>query len=82
MEAPPRWNYDEAMRHAGAVLVLVGVVGYFYCSSKVSGAPPYRQDAGILETLREPGARWDLARYASAFVGATGSVLLLFTRRR
>jgi hypothetical protein len=70
------------MRQAGGVLVVLGVVGFFYCSAKVSDAPPVPKEAGIMEALREPGGRWDLARYGSAFVGATGSVLLLFTRRR
>jgi hypothetical protein len=70
------------MRQAGALLVLVGVVGFFYCSGRLSTAPPVREGAGIVEMLREPAGRWDLARYASAFLGATGSVLLLFTRRR
>jgi hypothetical protein len=70
------------MRQTGGVLVLVGVVGFFYCGSRLSETPAVRERADLVEALHEPAGRWEVGRYASAFVGATGSVLLLFTRRR
>jgi hypothetical protein len=72
----------RGMRQVGGVLVLLGVVGFFYCSGKVADAPPVPKDMGIMESLHEPGGRWDVARYGCALVGATGSVLLVFTRGR
>ena len=69
------------MKQWGALAVLLGVIGFFYCSDRASKAPPLPEGLTVVETLRQPAGPWVMGRYACACLSAAGAVLLLFTRR-
>ncbi len=70
------------MRQWGAFFILVGVIGFFYCSDRASKEPPVPEGLTVLETLHEPAGRWLVGRYVCACLSAGGAVVLLFGRSR
>lgn len=70
------------MRRNGMLIMLVGVLGFFYASSRLSEAEPLPPGISIGEYTRYPAGRWELARYALAAVGGVGLVLALFPQGR
>ena len=70
------------MRHRAGIVVLLGVIGFFYCSDRVSKLPPLPEGLTVTETLREPTGRWIVGRFACACLSASGAVLLIFARSR
>lgn len=64
------------------VMVLVGILGFFYASSRLSEVEPAPPGISIGEYTRYPGGRWELARYALAAVGGIGVLLAMFPQGR
>jgi hypothetical protein len=63
------------MRNFGFVLLLAGVAGFFYCSSRASELEPLRDGLSVSESLDTPRGQWDAGRYACA-AGAFMGILL------
>jgi hypothetical protein len=70
------------MRNFGLILLLLGILGFFYASSQLDEAEPLPEGLSVAEGLRHPAGRWDLARYGCAAVGGFGVLLALFPKGR
>jgi hypothetical protein len=63
------------MRNLGFVLLLAGVAGVYYCSTRVSQHEPLRSGLSISESLETERGKWEAGRYACA-AGAFMGILL------
>ena len=70
------------MRNFGAILLVLGGLGYFYCSTRLEEATPLQPGLSIGESLAEPGGRWEMARYGCAGAAGFGLLMALFPRGR
>jgi hypothetical protein len=64
------------MRNFGGILMLLGIFGFFYCSSQLEKLDPVPEGKTVSEGFSYPAGKWDVARYACA--GAAGFGLLMF----
>jgi hypothetical protein len=70
------------MRNLGGILLLLGVLGFFYASSQLSDLEPVPQGLGIREGLAYPAGRWEMARYGCAAAAGFGLLMALFPKGR
>lgn len=70
------------MRTFGGVLVLVGIFGFYYCSTRMAAAGPVPEGTSISQSLEYEGGKWEVARYAAAIVGAFGLLMSFFPKGR
>jgi len=70
------------MRNFGAILLLLGILGFFYSSARLGEAETLPEDLSIAEGLREPAGRWDMARYGCAAVAGFGLLMAMFPKGR
>jgi hypothetical protein len=70
------------MRNFGGILLLLGVLGFFYASARLSDLAPVPSGLGVSESLEYPAGRWELARYGCAIVGGFGLLMALFPKGR
>ena len=70
------------MRTVGALLLLVGIVGFFYCSSHMSGLAPIPDGTALGDYIRTDAGRFELGRYLSLVAGLIGVLLSLFPKGR
>ncbi len=70
------------MRNFGAVLLLAGIVGFLYCSSRLSETAPLPQGLTIGDSLSQPAGRWEVARYACGAAAGFGLLMALFPKGR
>lgn len=70
------------MRNVGAVLLLIGIAGFVYCSDRLSALPPLSQGLSVSEGLELPAGRWEMGRYACAAVAGFGLLMTFFPKGR
>jgi len=70
------------MRNFGLVLLLLGILGFFYCSSRLDAVDPLPEGLSISEGLRLPAGRWDMARYGCAAAAGFGLLMAMFPKGR
>ena len=70
------------MRNMGGILLLLGVAGFFYCSSRLSDMTPLSSGMSIGDSLEQPAGRWEMARYACAGVAGFGLLMAMFPKGR
>jgi hypothetical protein len=70
------------MRNFGAILLLLGILGFFYASSRLSDAKPLRQDLSVSDSVKEPAGRWEVARYGCAAMAGFGLLIAMFPKGR
>jgi hypothetical protein len=70
------------MRNLGGALLLLGALGFFYCSARLSNLDPVPAGLSIRDTLQYTAGRFELGRYAAALAGAIGFILALFPKGR
>jgi len=70
------------MRNLGAILLVLGGLGFFYCGARLEEAPPLAPDLSISESLQQSAGRWEMARYACAGAAGFGLLMALFPRGR
>jgi hypothetical protein len=70
------------MRNFGGILLLLGALGFFYCSGRLTNLEPVPPGLGVSDSLRYPAGRMELARYGSALLGGIGFILALFPKGR
>ena len=70
------------MRNFGAILLLLGILGFFYTSSRLDEAEPLPEGLSISEGLKEPAGRWEMARYGCGVVAGFGLLMALFPKGR
>jgi hypothetical protein len=70
------------MRNFGAVLLLLGILGFFYASSRLSEVEPLPPGLSVAESLRAPAGRWEMARYGAAAAAGFGLLMAMFPKGR
>ena len=70
------------MRNFGALVLLLGIVGFLYCSSRLSEMAPLPQGLSIDDSLSQPAGRWEVARYACGAAAGFGLLMALFPKGR
>jgi len=70
------------MRNFGAVLLLLGILGFFYASSRLDEAAPLPEGLSISEELKEPAGRWEMARYGCGAAAFIGLLMAMFPKGR
>jgi hypothetical protein len=70
------------MRNFGGIVLLLGILGFFYASSQLSDLPPVPEGLSISEGLSYPAGRWEMVRYASAAVAGFGLLMAMFPKGR
>ena len=70
------------MRNMGLILLLAGILGFVYATSRTEGLEPVPDGLSIRESLQYPAGRWEVGRYAIASVAGMGLLLLLFPKGR
>jgi len=70
------------MRNFGGILLIVGIGGFLYCSSRLSDVAPLPSGMSISESLEQPAGRWDMARYGCAGAAGFGLLMTLFPKGR
>jgi hypothetical protein len=70
------------MRGFGGILLMVGVVGFFYCSSQLANLDPVPAGLAVADGLRYPAGRYQMAEYGAAMLGAMGALFLMFPKGR
>lgn len=70
------------MRTFGLLLIVAGMLAFFYCSSRMSSEAPVPEGATVRESLEYPGGRLDLGRYAGLATAGAGALLAFFPRGR
>ncbi len=70
------------MRNFGGILLLLGVLGFFFASGQLGRLEPVPSGLSLRETLQYPAGRWEFVRYGCAGAGAVGLLLALFPKGR
>ncbi len=70
------------MRNLGAILLVLGGLGFFYCSTRLEEATPLPPGLSVGEGLGQPAGRWEMARYACAGAAGFGLLMAFFPRGR
>jgi hypothetical protein len=70
------------MRNFGGILLLLGIFGFFYASSRIEELEPVPDGLSVSESVKYPAGRWSVAQYAIASVAGMGLILLLFPKGR
>lgn len=70
------------MRLSGLVLLVGGVVAFFYCSSRMSGLNPVPPDIPLGDYFSYEAGKWEMARIGSAVAALLGVLLSLFPKGR
>jgi len=70
------------MRNFGAVLMLLGVLGFLYCSGRLDQLPELPPGLSVSQSLEQPTGQWVMARYACAGAAGFGLLMALFPKGR
>ena len=70
------------MRTFGALLLVVGIVGFFYCSSRLSGMGPVPEGTDLGRYMDYETGRFELARYGAVVCALVGVLLSMFPKGR
>jgi hypothetical protein len=70
------------MRNFGGVLLILGVLGFFYATSRLGDAEPLPEGLTVAEGLHYPAGRWDVARYGCAALAGFGLLMTMVPKGR
>jgi hypothetical protein len=70
------------MRNFGGIMMVLGVLGFFYASGQMDKHPAVPEGLGISESLAYPAGKWDVARYAAGAVAGFGLLMAFFPKGR
>ena len=70
------------MRNLGGIVLLLGILGFFYASSRLSDLEPVPEGLSVREELSYPAGRWEMARYGCAAAAGFGLLMALFPKGR
>jgi hypothetical protein len=70
------------MRNFGGLLLLAGVLGFLFASSRLSGLDPVPAGTSISDYVRYEAGKWELARYAGGVASLVGLLLAVFPKGR
>jgi hypothetical protein len=72
----------SAMRNFGGILMLLGILGFFYAGAQLEKHEPLPPGVSLSEGLEKPTGRWEMARYACAGAAGIGLLLAMFPKGR
>lgn len=64
------------------ILLVLGILGFFYASSRLDEAEPLPEGLRISEGLKEPAGRWEMARYGCAAAAGFGLLMAMLPKGR
>jgi hypothetical protein len=70
------------MRNLGVILLLGGILGFFYCTTQLSSLDPVSAEASIGDYLRNHAGRMELGQYVAAGAAVVGALLAMFPKGR
>ena len=70
------------MRTLGGILLLAGIVGFFYCSSHMQGLESIPEGTELGRYLQYDAGKYELGRYLSLIFAVVGVILSLFPKGR
>jgi hypothetical protein len=70
------------MRTMGALLLVVGIAGFFYCSTHLSGLESIPEGTSLRNYLEYDAGKFELGRYLAVIAGFIGVLLSLFPKGR
>ena len=70
------------MRNLGIILIVLGVVGYLYCTNQMEGLEPLGANADLGDYFRNTAGRLELGRYGSAGAALIGLLMAFFPQGR
>jgi hypothetical protein len=70
------------MRTLGALLLLVGIVAFFYCSTHLSGLESIPEGTSLSNYLEYDAGKFELGRYVGLVAAFIGVLLSLFPKGR
>jgi hypothetical protein len=70
------------MRTLGGLLLLVGIVGFFYCSAHMSEVDLIPEGTSLSHYLEYDAGKYELGRYLSLISGMIGIIMSLFPKGR
>ena len=70
------------MRTLGGLLLLLGLGGFFYCSSQLSELPPVPDGTALGDYVRYESGKFELGRYLGLCAALVGLLLSLFPKGR
>jgi hypothetical protein len=70
------------MRLSGLVLLVGGILGFFYCASRLSGLGPIPENIPLGDYFNYEAGKWEMARIGAAVAALLGVLLSLFPKGR
>jgi hypothetical protein len=70
------------MRNFGAILILLGILGFLYAGSQMDKNGPLPEGLSVEDSLRYPTGRWEIIRYVAAGAAGLGLLLAMFPKGR
>jgi hypothetical protein len=70
------------VRNFGGILMLLGVLGFFYSSSQVYKYDPIPDGLSVSDALKQPAGPWEVGRYVCAGAAGLGLLMALFPKGR
>jgi hypothetical protein len=70
------------MRTFGLLLLVVGIVGFFYCSSQLDKLDPLPEGLTITGSLKYPAGKMEVGRFAAVAAGGIGVLFMMFPTGR
>jgi hypothetical protein len=70
------------MRNFGMIVLVLGILGFFYSAGKLNEYEPLPEGLSIGQSLEYPAGRWDVARYGCAMLAGFGLLMAFFPKGR
>ena len=70
------------MRNFGGIMLLLGVLGFFYCGGQRDNYPPLQEGLSLSDSWQQPAGKWEVGRYACAAVAGFGLLMAFFPKGR
>ena len=68
------------MRNFGVVLLIGGLLGFYYCSQQASKAGTVPEGKSISESLEYDAGKWEVGRYACGAAAVFGLLLCMMPK--
>jgi hypothetical protein len=70
------------MRNFGGIMLVLGVLGFFYCTGQRDTYPALPEGLSLSDSMRQPAGKWDVGRYACAGLAGFGLLMAFFPKGR
>jgi hypothetical protein len=70
------------MRNFGGIMLVLGVLGFFYCSEQKDKSPALPEGLSLGDAIHQPAGKWDMGRYGCAALAGFGLLMAFFPKGR